>query len=95
MPDVSIQKAENLAAAVKSALELLLGRSLEADEEISGMVFRPHEAPQGLARSQLAQQLKDQMDVMSERAADASDEELDEILDEGMRSVRPGYRPIK
>ncbi len=80
---------------MKPALELLLGRSLEADEEISVMAFRPHEAPQGPARKQLAQQLKDQMDAMAQRAADASDEELDEILDEGMRSVRPGYRPIK
>ncbi len=95
MNNVSIQKAENLSAAVKSALESLLGRSLEAGEEVSVMAFRPHEAPQGSVRAQLAQQLRDQMDDMAQRAADASDEELDEILDEGMRSVRPGYRSIK
>ena len=95
MQNVSIQKAEDLSAAVKSALESLLGRSLEADEEVSVMAFRPHEAPQGPVRDQLAQRLNQQMDAMAGRVKDASDDELDEILDDAMRSARPGYRPIK
>ena len=95
MHNVSIQKAEDLSAAVKSALESLLGRPLEADEEISVMAFRPHEAPQGPVRDQLSQQLDQQMDAMAERAKDASDHELDEILNDAMRSARPGYHPIK
>jgi len=95
MHNVSIQKAENLAPAVKSALESLLGRRLEDGEDISVMAFHPHDAPQGRARAQLAQQLRDQMDDMTQRSADAPDQELDEALDEAMRSVRPGYRPLK
>ena len=95
MHNVSIQKAEDLSAAVKSALESLLGRPLEADEEISVMAFRPHEALQGPVRDQLARQLNQQMDAMAERAKDASDHELDEILNDAMRSARPGYHPIK
>jgi hypothetical protein len=95
MPNITIQKAENLSAAVRSALESLLGRPLEAAEEISIMALRPHEAPQGHERNELAQQLKRQMDKMSQRAQGASDEELDAILDEGMSSVRPSYRPLK
>ena len=94
MQNVSIQRAEDLSQAVKSALESLLGRTLEADEEISIMAYRPHEAPRGAMRDQLAQSLKEQMDEMAERAKDAPDE-LDEILDEGMRSARPDYRWIK
>ena len=95
MQNVSIQKAEDLSKTVKSALESLLGRTLEADEEISIMAYRPHEAPQGPVRDQLAQSLTEQMDHMAERVKNASDDELDEILDEGMRSARPDYRPIK
>ena len=95
MQNVSIQKAEDLSQAVKSALESLLGRALEADEEISIMAYRPHEAPQGPVRDQLAQKPQPTIDEMAERVKDASDDELDEILDEGMRSARPGYRPIK
>jgi hypothetical protein len=95
MHNLSIQKAENLSSGVKAALESLLGRPLEAGEEISVMAFRPHEAPQGSARKHLAQQLSTQMNEMERRTQDASEQELDEILDEGMRSVRPGYRPIK
>jgi len=95
MQNVAIQKAEDLSAAVKSALESLLGRPLEADEEVSVMAFRPHEAPQGTVRDQLAQRLSEQMDAMADKTNDASDNELDEILDDAMRSARPGYRPIK
>ena len=80
---------------MKSALESLLGRPLEADEEVSVMAFRPHEAPQGLVRDQLAQRLNEQMDAMADRVKDAPDDELDEILDDAMRSARPGYQPIK
>jgi hypothetical protein len=93
MQNVSIQKAEDLSAAVKSALESLLGRPLEADEEVSVMAFRPHEAPQGPVRDQLARQLNEQMDAMADRAKEAPDDELDEILDDAMRSARPGYHP--
>jgi len=95
MQNVSIQKAEDLSKAVKSALESRLGRTLEADEEISIMAYRPHEAPQGPVRGQLAQSLTEQMDDMAERVKDASDDALDEILDDGMRSARPDYRPIR
>lgn len=35
------------------------------------------------------------MDDMAQRSAGVSEQELDEILDEGMRAVRPGYRPVK
>jgi len=95
MQNISIQKTENLSPDVRSALELLLGRRLEPGEEISVMAFHPHKAPQGSQRTQLAHRLRDQMDDMAQRTADASDQELDEILDEGMRSVRPRYRPIE
>jgi len=95
MQNVSIQKAEDLSAAVKSALESLLARPLEADEEVSVMAFRPHEAPQGPVRDQLAHRLNEQMDAMADRAKQAPDDELDGILDDAMRSARPSYRSIK
>jgi len=92
MQNVSIQKAENLSADVKTALETLLGRSLSSDEEVSVLAFRPHEAPDAAIRHQLAERLEDLMDKMGKRVEGAPDEELDEILDEAMRSARPGYR---
>ena len=95
MENVSIQKAENLSPSVKAALESLLGRPLEPGEEVSVMAFHPHEAPQGSVRKQLAEQLSQQLDEMQRRADDASGEELDEVLEEGMRVVRPRYRPVK
>jgi hypothetical protein len=95
MQNVRIRKAEDLSESVKAALESLLGRTLEADEEISIMVDRPHNLLRDPIRDRLVQSLNEQMNALTGRVKDASDDELDEILDEGMRSARPGYRPIK
>ena len=43
MQNVNIQRAQDLSRAVMSALETLLGRTLEPDEEISIVAYRPHE----------------------------------------------------
>jgi len=94
MQNVRIRKAEDLSESVKAALESLLGRTLEADEEISIMVDRPHNLPQAPIRDRLAQSLNEQMDALAARVKDASDDELDEILDEAMRSARPRYRRL-
>jgi len=95
MQNVTIQKAEDLSADVKSAVELLLGRRLEAGEEISVLAFRSHEAPDAGVRQELGVRLGKMIDALGQRAREASDEELDEILDEAMRSARPSYRRRK
>ena len=95
MQNVCIRKAEDLSESVKAALESLLGRTLEADEEISIMVYRPLDLLQDPIRDRLVQSFNEQMNALAGRVRDASDDELDEILDEAMRSARPGYRPIK
>ena len=59
------------------------------------MAFRPHPAPQGSERDELAKRLREQMDEMAGRAGEASDQEVDELLDEAMRSARPRYRRVK
>jgi hypothetical protein len=94
MQNVRIRKAKDLSESVRAALESLLGRTLEADEEISIMVYRPLDLLQDPIRDRLVQGLTEQMNAMTGRVKDASDDELDEILDEGMRSARPGYRTI-
>ena len=91
MENVSIHKASDLSPEAKSAIELLLGRAIEADEEISVMALRPHPAPQGPVRQVLARKLESLMDRMADRVKDVPESEVDEILDEAMRSVRPGY----
>ena len=95
MQNLTIQRANDLAPNVKSALEALLGRALENGEEISVMAFRPHSAPSSAERGECVERLVNQMNDMADRVRDASDEELNEVLDEAMRSVRPGYRSVK
>jgi hypothetical protein len=43
-------------------------------------------------REELTRQLERQMDEMTARVKGVPEEELDEILDEAMRHVRPSYR---
>ncbi len=91
MQNVCIQKASQLPEDVKSAVEHLLGRPIDADEEVSVMAFRPHNALPRRARQKTARKLQAHMDKMAERVKGVSEEEIDDILDEAMRSVRPGY----
>jgi hypothetical protein len=95
MQNVRIRKAGDLSESVKPALESLPGGTLEADEEISIMVYRPHDLLRDPTRDRLVQSLNEQMNALAGRVNDASDDELDEMLDAAMRSARPGYRPIK
>lgn len=95
MQNISIHKAGQLPENVKSAVEHLLGRPVDADEEVSVMAFRPHNAPPRAARRKIAHSLKAHMDKMAARVKGVPEEEIDEILDEAMRSVRPSYRRRK
>jgi len=91
MQNISIQKASQLPEEVKSAVEHLLGRPIDADEEVSVMAFRAHDAPAKRARQKIARNLQAHMDKMTSRVKGVPEKEIDNILDEAMRSVRPGY----
>ena len=43
MPDVAIHKADELAPSTRAAVEAELGRTLRGDEEVTIMVFSPHD----------------------------------------------------
>ena len=76
----------------REALESEFGRRFQDDEEVSIMAFRPHEVPADEARLQAAARLKQHFERMDERTKDIPEEEVDDIVIEAMRSVRPGYR---
>ena len=92
MQNISIRKASELPDSVKVAVEALLGRALQAGEEVSVRAFPPHDAPSGKERATLARGLKARMDRTAQPVKGLPDGELEDILDEAMKHVRPAYR---
>jgi hypothetical protein len=96
MHSVLINKASDLKPHTREVLESEFGRRFRDDEEVSIMAFLPHEAPTDEARREAAARLEQHFERMDERTADIPEEEVDEIVIEAMRSVRPGYQePVR
>ena len=86
------QIARNLSPLVRTALEQLLGRPLDDSEAISVRAWRPQEGLSSEHQRQMAEQLRRFFEQIDEKTKDIPDEELDDIFDEAIRSVRPRYR---
>jgi len=92
MQDVAINWARDLSPPVRAALETLLGRHLQDDEQVSVRAFRQHAAPRGEARRRAAKRLEDHLDRMASKVKDVSEDEMEAALDEALESVRPRRR---
>jgi hypothetical protein len=87
-----IRNAKDLSPHQKAAIESLLGRTILEDEEISVRAIQtPPLSDQ--RRKELAEELRRYFAEVDARRQSGSAEEAEEILNEAMRSVRPGYRP--
>ncbi len=98
MQNQTVHKAASLSAEVLATLETLLGRTIAADEDVSVMAIPPHGAPSQEAREHAVQRLEEMFRVADERAAERADEspdDIEEIIDEALRSVRPRYQPMR
>lgn len=87
-----IRTAKDLSPDQKAAIESLLGRSVREHEEISVRAIEPP-ALSSERRKELAEKLKRYFAEVDARRQPGTAEEAEEILNEAMRSVRPGYRP--
>lgn len=88
MENIAIHKANELPSDARRAVEEVLGRVLEHDEEVSIMAFPAHAAPAEHARRALARQLKDRTTETAERVRDVPDEEQEAVIDEAVKHVR-------
>jgi hypothetical protein len=95
MQQSSLHSARRLSPLVRSALEQLLGRALGDDEAISVRAYQPHEAPSLEQQRAIAGDLRQYFAMIDLKSKDISESEQEEILDEAIRSVRPGYRPTR
>jgi hypothetical protein len=90
--NISIQRAGELPEAVKSAVEQLLGRPIEADEEVSIAALPPQHVPPIRNREEIARKLADFLDRRADKLTDVSDEEIDAAIDEAANQVRHSPR---
>jgi len=88
MENIAIQKADELPAAARRAVEQVLGRTLKHDEEVSIMAVSPREAPTGEPRKALARRLENRINKTAERVRDVSPEEQESAIDEAVNHVR-------
>lgn len=91
MQTVSIQKANKLSPSVKSAVEELLGRQIDDDEEVSVIAVPPQQTPALPNRAALAQRLEAFLNQRAEKTIQVSDEEIDTAIDEGVDHVRHSH----
>jgi hypothetical protein len=87
-----IRSAKDLSPDQKAAIESLLGRRVLEDEAISVRAIEPP-ALSDERKHELAEQLKQYFAEVDARRRPGSAEEADDIINDAMRSVRPGYRP--
>ena len=86
-----IESAE-LTAQQKAAIEELIGRPLLDRESISvSAISVPTVTERQAAREKLLNFLNDP----GRPRPSCSEEELEDAITEGMRSVRPSYRPVR
>lgn len=88
MQNVSIQRAGDLPAALRAAVEQLLGRAIAADEEVSVSAVPPQHGLPLADRKAMARQLEDFLDRRAEKVKDLPEEEMDLAIDEAAHHVR-------
>ena len=76
--------------------EVLRRRADLVDNEVISMrAYQPHEAPSPEQKRAIADELRRYFAKIDEKTKDIPEGEQEEILDEAIRSVRPGYRSLR
>jgi hypothetical protein len=94
-----LHRVKDLSPEQKLTVESLLGHPISEDESVSIKSFRASEIiPSRLsdaARQESLQKLDEYFARLDAKRKPVSDEEADEIINEALRSTRPGYRPVR
>ena len=92
MRNVSNQKASDLPQGVKSAVEQLLGRLIDAGEEVSVVAVPPQQIPPAANRAAVAQILEKFLNQRARKTGDLPGEELHGAADAAVDHVRHSRR---
>ena len=88
MHNVSIQKASELPPRLKSAVEEMLGRPIDAEEEVSIAAVPPQQIAPSKSRALVAEKLEAFLGRRAAKVGDVSDDELDAVIDQAVDHLR-------
>ncbi len=88
MSSSALHKAKELSADIRQAVETLVGRPVEPEEHVIVMAYRPHKAPTGAERTELARGLQERIDKTADQLKDVPEAELDPLIDDAVDDVR-------
>jgi hypothetical protein len=91
-----VHSVKDMSADQRLAVESLLGRQLRDEERVS---IRPipvtKDAPPLSRRLEISEAMREYFARIDEQRTDAPEEEIDAVIDEALRHVRPSYKPIR
>jgi hypothetical protein len=87
------RNVSDIPAAERQAIEALLGRNLEADQQVFILAYTSNTAPSQAVRAAARARLQETFSKIDEYAAahGITAEEADAALDEAMEQVRPRH----
>ena len=88
MQEMSIRNVSDLAADARGVLEVLLGRRLAEEEQVTVLALPARPAPSGSERQIAAQRLFESLNDMSDRARAVPEDEMEALIDEALEHVR-------
>jgi len=89
-----IHKAKDLSVDQKAAIESLLGRRVLENEAISIRTIEA-QAISDERRTEVLRGLENYFEQVDAKRQAVSPQEADAIINEGLRSTRPHYQPIR
>jgi len=87
--------ARDLSPSAREAVEQILGRALEDNELVNIRTRKLNQAPSPEAKEAARRGLREYFARIDEKTKHIPLDERDEIMDEAIRKVRPGYQPIR
>jgi hypothetical protein len=88
MGTIAVRKVKELDESARRWVENLLGRELNAEEEITVLAFPPHPAPSAAAREESIRRLDAVLAKSAANLQDIPDSEFESAVDEAMENVR-------
>ena len=90
-----IHKGKDLSPEERVALERLVGRAISDQEDISVRVLQASSEISSARRQEILAELNAFFARVDAQRKPVSAEQANEIIDEALRSARPGYRSLR
>jgi hypothetical protein len=88
MQNVAVQKAGEMPAPLRAAVEQLLGRPIGADEEISIVAVPPQQVGPSESKASVVRQLEGLLNRRAEKVRDLPEDEINSVIDEAVHHAR-------